>query len=101
MPATDIIVIQSLDPRLKAGDLLRGDRFDDYSVQQYIRLTKRKIGIGVCTNKCKPVDLYLDGLEVLGVSTVLNTRYFRLRKTGTQMPVPDWAYKYIEFQGAT
>ena len=71
-----------LDNMLNENEILTGRRFDNASFMvNNIKNKYKNIGVGICKNKNKPINLYLDDYNhIYGVSTILPYRYFELEK---------------------
>jgi hypothetical protein len=79
MGFTTVVKVEKTDGTLPILTLLAGNRHDDKARYDEIKSSCRLFGIGKCTNKCKPVELYVcQHGNIFGLSTILDYRYFDL-----------------------
>jgi hypothetical protein len=79
---TEVVIGQQA---LNVGDVLTGYKGDSPELCAHIRKDFTYVGNGICRNKKKRVDIYVNQTEsntFYGVSTVLDYRYFSLVRTG-------------------
>lgn len=79
MSFTTVIKVTETDGTVPLLTLLAGNRHDEQKSYDEIKANMKKFGIGMCTNKCKPVELYVDAKgRIYGLSTVKTERWFNL-----------------------
>ena len=83
LTSTEVVVDTAPSGVIRAGETLKGFRVDMKFFYDHILKNYSPIGDGTCVSKQKKVNLFADKSgNIYGASTILDYRYFELRRAG-------------------